>query len=88
MPQDPPRNLAPSALSWWFRHWLAPPQKNFAGSTTVSKCGSWAGTSQRSSQVHFKVFASIVNNVKISFINLFKKAFFVLGDHLTNISLQ
>ena len=24
---DLPRNLAPSALGWWFRHWLAPPKK-------------------------------------------------------------
>ena len=38
MHPDPPRNLAPSALSWWFHHWLAPPPppKNFAGSTTVT----------------------------------------------------
>jgi hypothetical protein len=27
MPPDLPRNLAPSALGWWFRHWLAPPKK-------------------------------------------------------------
>jgi hypothetical protein len=33
-PPEPPRNLAPLVLSWWFRHWLVPPQKNFAGSTT------------------------------------------------------
>ena len=48
----------------------------------VSKFGSWAGTSQRSSQVLFKVpFFSFL-------INLFKKAFFVLGDHWSNIVLQ
>jgi hypothetical protein len=32
----PPTNLAPSALVWWFRHWLAPPpqKKHLAESTT------------------------------------------------------
>ena len=42
----------------------------------VSKFGSWAGTSQRSSQVHFKVRTSIVNKCK-NFIYKFikKKAF-------------